>query len=55
MREQSKLVCSYNRFAKPTEWREFAPDVEVGPRSDLLETPLLVGMNGFVIVSEARC
>lgn len=36
-RGPAELVCPFNRFARPTDWREFAPAAGTGPRLDLLE------------------
>jgi epoxyqueuosine reductase len=37
-RGQAERVCPFNRFARPTDWREFAPEAGAGPRLDLLAT-----------------
>lgn len=47
VRGQAELVCPFNRFARPTEWREFNPEAGVGPRLDLLETLSLASDAGF--------
>jgi epoxyqueuosine reductase len=47
VRGQAERVCPFNRFSKPTDWREFAPASGVGPRLDLLETLSLANDAAF--------
>jgi epoxyqueuosine reductase len=47
VRGQAEQVCPFNRFSRPTEWREFAPESGVGPRLDLLATLSLANDAAF--------
>ncbi|HKP11532.1 MAG TPA: tRNA epoxyqueuosine(34) reductase QueG, partial [Blastocatellia bacterium] len=47
VRGQAEQVCPFNRFARPTGWREFAPEAGTGPRLDLSETLRLASDAAF--------